>query len=215
MMRAVIISTIIVLLGGGAYGVHLWFANKPPAAVVVSSPDEPRPEPALRDTNSGERTSEVALLRQQLANLQQEVAALRSKPADSPAVEDPESIAPKNPSRREIAAASEAWHAHMASVEADFFKEPYDRQWASNMTAVLRDVAGKNEAIHQALQKFECHSQTCRVEMKDDGSGMLAEQLPFFLQQMGHALPIMESDHLEGGGGEKTLVMFLSKQPGA
>jgi hypothetical protein len=100
----------------------------------------------------------------------------------------------------------------MADVQADFFMEPRDAKWSSNMSTTIRDVAGKSDVMREALHNIECHSQTCRVEVTDDGSGKITQEMPIFVNQLGGNLPSAQADRIDNGNGKSTLVLYLTNK---
>jgi hypothetical protein len=197
---------------GVARGGH-W---SPLASTVESGPrvDEP-PAGAPPPPAPGDQTAEIARLRHEVALMRLEMAATRDRTAREP---DARGGAPtpaagtERPDHREIEEAAASWHARMEEVSTSFQNEPYDPHWAAGMVATVKEAATRHDAINKALQNIDCRSQTCRVELKYDGSRELDEQLPFFVQETGRDLPTMQADQIDvRSPGPKTLVMYLNK----
>lgn len=207
MVRIIVLSigiAMVTIIGSAAYYLGQRSARSTPGV------REAQEESTDERHQHVEQQAETALLRQQLAALRQEVAALKGGHPDRAAEQKPAALPAQDmPSKVERERAREAWHVRMVKVEAEFTDEPRDERWSSTMTSALKDAASKHEAIGKRLQRIDCRSKTCRVEVSDDGSAALTQQLPLFLLQMGNDLPSMQSEQVENGNGQRTTVLYL------
>ena len=182
---------------------------------AIEAPARAANDPAGPAAN-GASAAEVARLEGQVIALQSEVAALRdrstvtasTRPAEDPA---PDPAPAGKPSSRDLEANAKVWHAHVQEADARFRQEPSDVNWATRMTATVRDVAGKSDAITTSLQSIECRTNTCRLEIREDGAGKVISQMPQFLLDVQSSLPSMLSEQVDSGNGGKMVVMYLTK----
>ncbi len=162
------------------------------------------------------RPTDVTVLRQDVASLKEEVVSLRRQlrelrraapvVATTP-VADP-TPDPLDPAVR--AAAEQQRQEQMALLESDFRREPIDQAWAVQATGAVQEALNSDAAGQAALQRLECHSSTCRVELGADETGTLGKSLPLLMQQLAPILPNVTADTLdeENGGG---MVLYLSR----
>jgi hypothetical protein len=213
MKRTIVVAASIAVAGSVAYLGYAKLGRKAPA---VASDREGNDEAAPGGA-AATQAWEIARLRREMALLRSEVAAAREAAAGKPSgqpgeatASDPKADKAAPPERK---ATSDAWHAHMQEVDTNFRKEPFDNAWAANMTIAVKEAAGKHNAVSKALQKVECRSETCRVELTYDGSFELSEQMPFFLQDTVPNLPTMQAEPVDvRSGGSKTMVLYLTKE---
>ncbi|HTU62272.1 MAG TPA: hypothetical protein VMF89_27625, partial [Polyangiales bacterium] len=125
-------------------------------------------------------TRELSELSKTVAQLQSELTALRAE--GKPAVE------PEQPpiSDEQIQAEHDEY---MVGVERAFEREPRDENWATGTTRMLRETVEAEPVMLAALGNIECHSSSCRVEVRDDGSQTFATEFPLMIHQMGAVLP--------------------------
>ena len=103
----------------------------------------------------------------------------------------------------------------MADIASDFQKEATNAAWARSTTSALQSQLTASEALRTTMRGVECRSQTCRVELDDDGSGKMAKEIPLFIQQFADSLPSMQADHIDDGNGHRTLVLYMTRNDGA
>lgn len=218
MNRAFVILMGIAAVGIGSYVAFGDVARPPSGAATAARPvADDRAERSGDDPASSAK--EAAALRAGMARLNAEVSALReqvvasqaSANADAPAM-DPEP-ARGDPAQR--AQQESEWHAHMMEVDANFQSEVLDPRWASSTTSALQSALNASDALRGKMQDVECRSQTCRVEIADDGSGAVSKDLPLFVQQVGGTLPSMQADRIDEGDGQSTLVLYMTRNAGA
>jgi hypothetical protein len=148
---------------------------------------------------------ELALLRAQVGSLGRQMVA---PPRDESGGR--EAAARKDP-RTETqtrAQAEERRREHIAGLEAQFRGEASDPQWAPVATQALAAALGSSE-VGLVARQVECRSQTCRVEIPDDGSEKLNKAMPVLALQVARTLPSVVADRLESANGGATLVLYL------
>src|SRR5262249_43632991 len=112
-------------------------------------------------------TAEIAELRQQLSQLRDQVLSHEQKlrVADPAA---PEVRAEQERRRRDF----------VAGLEAKFRDELRDPQWSAATAAAVRTALASDDDLRPLARGVECRSQTCRVEIAEDGSGKLGKLIP-------------------------------------
>ncbi len=217
MQKSMTLAFNISVIGVLAYLAFARSNQTPPAPAGVAPSGEETTEARIMPADFHQ---EIASLRQRLSQQDERISALLAERAkkEEQGVADP-AAAPSAPNPRDpavIQAQKEQWNAHMADVQAEFFMEKHDPKWSATMTTAIRSIAEKNEAIRDAVDQIECHSQTCRVELKGDTAGKADQQLPMFVQQVGADLPNAEIAKVEDEHGHtKTVVYFSQGSPGA
>lgn len=206
MKRSRIFLSVAVLLGIGL-------------CCVVYRSVRARGEAAADPAAAGARrsASEVAAGSTELGELRQELFQLRHQVLSheqklrvgDPAASVPPQTEPPTPEAR---AEDERRHREfVAGVEAKFRDEPHDPQWAAATAAAVQTALASDNDLRPLARGLECRSQTCRVEIADDGSGKVGKLLPLFAQQVGQSLPSMTADHVEDASGAATLVLYMSR----
>jgi hypothetical protein len=59
----------------------------------------------------------------------------------------------------------------------------------------------------------ECRSQTCRIEIADDGTGILSRRLPFVALGLADVLPSVSTEPADPASGHGGMVLYMSNQP--
>lgn len=118
--------------------------------------------------------------------------------------------------RRELGARTESkpqppTDEHTATVAADFRNEPLDPPFAVTTADSLRGVLDSDELAKMPVQTIDCRTKTCRIEIGDDGSGIVPRTLPMFMVRMADTLPNVIAQRLEQPNGRATMVLYMSK----
>jgi hypothetical protein len=184
-------------------------------APLHSVPDENGSEGRVVGGHDKSAESEAAELRAAVGSLRAEVLQLRNelRQSQAPALSQ-DAVSDAGPRARDPAALAEQqreWNAHMADVEAAFQSEPRDAKWAASTSTRLRDVMTPDPALRSGARAVDCRSQSCRVEIADDGSGVLQKALPTFLQQAADVLPTMQAERGTDGEGHATMILYLTR----
>jgi hypothetical protein len=181
----------------------------------------PAPPPsATRGPSSDDRTQ---LMSKQIADLQRELAAVRAQMADqshSPAAPAIPANDPKPPQSglgaddaRAIRAADVEQHrVYMTGVAQAFAMEKIDVTWAARATSRVNAALHDHEALRGIAHDVECHTQTCRVKIEDDGSRTLDTHLPMLALSLVDVLPAISAERVDQGNGRSALVLYMSSQ---
>jgi hypothetical protein len=180
---------------------------------AASSAQAPHGRPDPRNEVQHLR-SELALMQGQLSGLRELVAEQKAPAPSMPAAAEPEAFDPAAlQARREESA--RRWKEHMAEVAMAFEQEPPDRNFAVTSQAAVDRALASHPTIQASAGKLDCRARTCRIEIRDDGSGQLGKQLPLFLQAVGQTLSRAQADHVAGEHGQKTMLLYLTNEPAA
>ena len=212
------VSTVIVL-GVGLCAAVYYFLPKSDRQSII--------RPNTENAQNG--ADDLAELRQRVEVLEAQVARLAGQMAagqpheivdrrDKPPQEADSSTPHAKQRPRELrddqgrAHARQRWHEHMADVELNFQQQARDPQWSSSTALVLRDALNDDEGLRLAsTSNIDCRSQTCRVEIADDGSGRVLQRLPELTHRLSEKLPTVQVDQFENGNRQQTVVMYLSR----
>lgn len=98
----------------------------------------------------------------------------------------------------------------MVSVERAFEQEPRNEQWAKGTSDLLRETLGTEPIMLAAVRGIDCRSNSCRMEIRDDGSAAFAEEFPIMVHQMGAVLPEVRFNQSDLGSGAQLHVLYMS-----
>jgi hypothetical protein len=183
-------------------------ATSPPVratAVVPVTPYAAKPEARL---------DEIAAMREQIAALRAEISSLRGQRTlqTSPAQADAKAGDDLRSNALARAEAARNRQMEMAAVESAFRREAVDTKWSANASAAVQQALNSGEAAGAQLGSVECRSDTCRVEIADNGSGQLAKSLPLVAQQVAETFPTITVNNVEQGNGASAMVLYMSRQ---
>jgi len=105
--------------------------------------------------------------------------------------------------------------AYMAGVEQAFANERFDAAWASGASSRVASTFDGDEILKGIARTVECRSQTCRVQIEDDGSGRLARRMPFVAIGLADVLPTISAEHIDNGNGRGAMGLYMSSQSSA
>ena len=155
-------------------------------------------------------SAELGELRQELFELRHQVLSHEQKlRVGDPAAFAPTQTEPPSPEAR--AEDERRYREFVAGIEAKFRDELRDPQWSAATAAAVQTALASDSDLRPLARGVECRSQTCRVEIADDGSGKLGKLLPLFAQQVGQSLPSMTADRVEDASGAATMVLYMSR----
>jgi hypothetical protein len=204
------VIAIAVAAVASASAIAYFAADRAPLALATPMP---MARIASHDTNV-----EVALLAAELATLRRELGARaesRSRAETSapiPSLQVAE--APVLDPRSDAAALEQAerqFEEHTATVAATFSGEPRDPTFALNTSDSLRVALDSDELAKMPVQTIDCRTKTCRVEIGDDGSGVVPQVLPMLMVRMADSLPNVIAQRHEQPNGRATMVLYMSK----
>jgi len=212
MKRYLSYAAAVVLAVAG----YVWFAGARPSVSPPKVADQSArgSSDAVQESSNNAALNE-ALLRQ-LAALRAEVDELRKNKAPTtadlaPAMADPErKAAPVD--EKELERQREEWHGRIAEVEAAFQEEARDPSWSSQVRQSVQQVFKEDRTLSERLQKVECRSRTCRLELSDDGPEPVSEIMMPALLQLSGSLPKVQSDQITDAAGRKTVVLYMKRR---
>jgi hypothetical protein len=97
----------------------------------------------------------------------------------------------------------------MENVKKSFLNESRDASWSSATHDAILDALDGNK-LRDALASVECRSQTCRVEIADKGNET-SMKMPLVALKLARALPKVEYDLVDDGGGHQSTVLYMSR----
>jgi len=155
----------------------------------------------------------VDALRQQVAQLQRDVASIRQQLARSPTMAAAADTGPDP--RVDAGARMEADRVErmrIASSETAFQNEPRDNRWSQGATANVRAALGEiDESVRNQVRSVDCRARSCRVELGADANGTMARDLPMVIARLGQTLPNVTAGQLDEGDGRSATVLYLSR----
>jgi hypothetical protein len=180
-------------------------------SVPVRQPDAPSTTVAMA------KGSDMTVLRQEVASIRTELTRLRQqRPGDSRsasvAVERSDIDAASRARAQEQAA--QGRQAEIAAVDAAFSSQSVNPQWSANTSSLIQNVLGSDEVGHIQADSIDCRSESCRVELHDDGTGRLTKSLPMLAIQVASALPAITANNIARPDGSSTVILYLSSQGG-
>jgi hypothetical protein len=180
-----------ILLGAAAgvalLGSVLALIESPPDASTRQAP----PSAAMPAGRGSDGDVADAELRQQLRQLRNEVAALRSQGVQEGAAAQEEGgagrpVAAAPPSRAEMQAAIEG------TFDAQLDSEAEDPAWSRPIEARIEAVLDTQEFAGTKLRAARCQQSLCRVEVGHDD----ADAQERFVQQVKHTQPFATSGYI-------------------
>ena len=100
----------------------------------------------------------------------------------------------------------------MEAVDALFRQQAIDPTWSANTSASIRSALNSEEVGGIQADNIDCRSESCRVELRDDGSGSLSKSMPMLAQQLAGTMPNITANNITQPNGDSTLVLYLSRQ---
>jgi hypothetical protein len=183
-----------------------------PAPAAVAGSDRPSDEGHRSpvDNDNSALKADLYQLHEEVANLRAQLAARDGTPPPEPSSKPIEIGGPAH-TPEEQSEQEARWHAHMNVIAERFRAEPKDAKWAQSTTAEVQAAANANEAIRDAIRGIECHSESCKVQIFDDGTGGVQKALPLFVQSLGETMPTVQADHEDDGQGHLNMTLYMSR----
>jgi len=151
---------------------------------------------------------EVASLRAELLGQRRPLGALTSGHGTSQ--NSASADAGSSPQTREDAARDH--QARVAAVDSEFRRQIIDPTWSAAASSAIRGALNNDAVGGIQADNIDCRSQSCRVELHDDGSGHFAKSLPLFALQLAGTLPNVTANTIPQPGGGSTVILYLSRQ---
>lgn len=197
-------SSVLVALGGAV--VAIGCATLLTQALGESPAREHDAVTAAATPPATPVTPEVLRVRGEVAALRAQVAGLDARERGAPAPSEP----PREPTREEKLAADEDLHAaYLAQVEDAYQRDPADPAWSASTTTRVWATIRELDFLRDAARSVECRSRSCRIEVDDDGTGVLHKNLPVFGQQFADILPVLSGRPVRGEDGRQRMVLYL------
>ena len=147
--------------------------------------------------------TEIESLRTDVEALRAQVAQLRAEGRAGSAHE--EEVMPSEEEQRAM------WEDYVSSAEAGFNEEQTDARWATEFTATIQRQIANQPALRGTAKTVECHSKSCKVELRDDGSAAFATELPQLVDELGAQVSKVIFDLEHDAQGRRTQVLYLSR----
>jgi len=177
----------------------------------------PRPERVQVVSHNDDK--EVAQLVQQVQELQGRLNSLKSQmtqlDAGAAHAVPTRDVKPAEPLSVEEQRAQdrERLKTYMAVVEQSFANEKVDAAWATRTASKVATTFDGDDVLKGVAHTVECRSQTCRVQIEDDGSNQLARRMPFIAIGLADVLPTISAQHIDTATGRGATVLYMSSQP--
>jgi hypothetical protein len=130
----------------------------------------------------------------------------REVPSDAVNAADPRASLEEERAKGEL-----RWKEHVAAVAASFAREARDQRWSNEVGESLRATFGSEELAAATVHSIDCRTNTCRVEVQDDGSGKLPMIVPMLAVQMARSLPNLVAEHIDQPNGKMVMVLYMSR----
>jgi hypothetical protein len=207
--------TASVVLGVITYVTYLQLQH-PEDSTQGSGVVSVSPSPVAAQIDRGEATNgaQLAALQEEVASLRAEFLALQhqlTRQAESVHSGTESQPAPDMHDPGVRAEAARERHAEIEAVDAAFRKQAIDPTWSANTASTIREVLNSEEVGEMQANNIDCRSDSCRVELHDDGSGRLGKSLPIFALQMAGQIPSITADTIAQADGSSTIVLYMSR----
>jgi hypothetical protein len=186
-------------------------ANRDVSALPV------RPSQSMVTVEGGTAASvdDIRALREEVASLRAGISVLRRQGPKQPesASTSPDSQ-PGADVRSDTLARAEAARERqnqMEAVDAAFRQQAIDPTWSANSSSSIRNALNSEEVGGIQADNIDCRSESCRVELRDDGSGRLGKSLPMLAQQLAGTMPNITANNISQANGDSTVVLYLSR----
>jgi hypothetical protein len=165
-----------------------------------------------------------ASLRQEVARLKEQIAALAPLGDAQPAQVSAQDFAEMRRQLAELQRNSAATdeppipnraeeernrQAHIASLEASFWQEPGDPKWSDKASAAVLEALETGDTDTIEVRGLECRSHTCRVELANDTPQAL-NGLPIFFLRLAETLPDTVASQVDNVDGTRSTVLYMS-----
>ena len=176
----------------------------------------PSQSPVTVERGVATNIDDIAALREEVASLTAQISMLRqpmpTQPATAPSRTEHETDAAVRSDALARAETAREQEARIAVVDAAFRKQAIDPTWSANTSSAIQNALRNDEAGGIQAQNIDCRSDSCRVELHDDGSGSLSKSMPMLAQQLAGTLPTATANTIAEPGGGSTMVLYLSRQ---
>ena len=176
----------------------------------------PLQSPVAIERGEVANVDDIAALREEVASLRAQISMLRrhmpTQPETTPPRTGHETDADVRSDTLARAEAAREQEARIATVDAAFRKQAIDPTWSAGTSSAIQNALRSDQVGGVQAQNIDCRSDTCRVELHDDGSGSLSKSMPMLAQQLAGTLPTATANTIAEPGGGSTVVLYLSRQ---
>ena len=110
------------------------------------------------------------------------------------------------------AADAERRRTYMAGVAEAFARERVDGAWAGRTSVRVNAALNGDDVLRGFAHSVECRSQSCRVEIADDGAGTLSRRFPFVALSLADVLRALATEPVDPSSGHGGMVIYMSNQ---
>ena len=182
---------------------------------VSALPVRPSQSTVTVGGGSAASVDDIRALREDVASLRAAISLLRRQaPKQAESASTSADSQPGADIRSDALARAEAAREHQAemeAVDAAFRKQAVDPTWSANTVSSIRNALNSEEIGGVQADNIDCRSDSCRVELRDDGSGRLSKSMPMLAQQLAGTTPNITANNVSQANGESTLVLYLSR----
>ena len=177
-----------------------------------------RPSQSTVTVGAGAAASvdDIRALREEVASLRAGISSLRRQiPQQAESASANPANQPGADIRSDALARAEAVRerqTRMEAIDAAFRQQATDPTWSANTAASIRNALSSDEIGGIQADNIDCRSDSCRVELRDDGSGRLSKSMPMLAQQLAGTMPNITANNIAQPNGDSTLVLYLSRQ---
>lgn len=224
--RAVLSGVCAVAIMTTVVELHLLSPQTPDGDTGTAANQPRSPVTPLRPAGSA---NDMSLLREEVASLRSEILQLRKQQTAGSAVSagsgrQPQRMVQNGVERtadsgadartNEMTREEEAqqYQARIAAIDASFRKEAVDPKWSTSISSKIQNVLSSDEMGHMQADSIDCRSDSCRVELHDDGSGQLNKNLPMMAQELSGTMPNITANSVTRPDGSAGTVLYLSSQ---
>jgi hypothetical protein len=104
------------------------------------------------------------------------------------------------------------FQARIASIDASFRREVVDQRWSANTSSRVQSVLSSDKMGHMQADSIDCRSESCRVELHDNGSGQLNKNMPMIAAELAGTLSNITASSATRPDGRVSMVLYLSRQ---
>jgi hypothetical protein len=104
------------------------------------------------------------------------------------------------------------YQSRIASIDASFRREVIDPTWSANTSSRIQSVLSSDAMGRMQADSIDCRSDSCRIELHDDGSGRLNNNMAIMAQQLAGTLPSITANSVVRLDGGVSMVLYLSRQ---
>ena len=223
-LKLILASTAVLAIGIPAYVIlHNDVEKESTTANTLAKPDSDknlsRQSSIPSESKPVKPIDDLASLKEEVSILRTEVSTLRRLVYTRAQANNPnsEAMAAEKDIRRDPVAKAEAEsqrQKQMADVESNFKKERSDPKWSSRATSYVQNIMSNDDSTRSAMRNVECRSQTCRLEVADDGSGQMAKTMPLLAQRFSDTFPNITANQVDQGNGSSVTVLYLTRTTG-